>query len=308
MRVLATGQAQEKVVYSFGANPTDGAGPNDGLLFDSAGNLYGTTQAGGAARAGGVFELSPQLGGNWQETILYSFCSLPDCEDGAEPRAGLISDDAGNIYGTTVGGGAFSGGTCGGGGCGTVFELSPPGNSGGAWTETVIWNFKGNLNNDGGQPYSRLAWDGAGSIYGTTIDGGSEGSYGTVFKLSLQAGGGWSEAVLYAFCPTGRPCPDGVSPFAGVTFDKAGNLYGTAEAGGFRGQWGTVYELSPSPEGNWTEVMLHQFMPQTGGNPFSQVSVDQQGNLYGIVSDGPQGSDSQCGGAWGARTAARRNL
>jgi uncharacterized repeat protein (TIGR03803 family) len=123
---LAAGQAHESVLYSFGTNPNDGSIPNGGLVFDSAGNLYGTTQRGGSAGGGSVFELSPLQGGSWGETVLYSFCSLPNCEDGAEPLAGLISDSVGNLYGTTVGGGTFSGGTCGGGGCGTVFELSPP--------------------------------------------------------------------------------------------------------------------------------------------------------------------------------------
>jgi hypothetical protein len=295
---IAMGQSHEKVLYSFGVNQNDGTIPNADLLFDGAGNIYGTTQRDGTIGAGTVFELSPQSDSTWTETILYHFCSLPNCEDGGVPEAGLISDSAGNLYGTTAVGGTFSGGTCHGAGCGTVFELSPPGNSGGSWTETVLWNFKGNLNNDGAQPFGRLAWDAVGNIYGTTQTGGVEASYGTVFELTPVSGGGWSEAVLYEFCASGSPCPNGALPLAGVSVDESGNLYGTAYGGGFHGLWGVVYELSPTSGGNWTESTLHEFMPQTGGNPLSEVSIDSQGNLYGTTSAGQYEGSGQCGSAW----------
>jgi uncharacterized repeat protein (TIGR03803 family) len=119
-----------------------------------------------------------------------------------------------------------------------------------------------------------------------------------VFELSLISGQGWSETVLYAFCPNGPPCPDGVFPAAGLSVDKSGNLYGTANQGGFDGQWGTVYELSPASGGNWTETTLHRFNPQAGGQPFSEVNFDLAGDLYGTVSAGPRGGRAQCGGVW----------
>src|ERR1700733_6195937 len=120
---------QYKVLYSFGTNPNDGFNPNGGLVFDSAGNLYGTVQFGGSCdECGFVFELSPSQSGSWTETILYNFCSQPSCVDGGFPQAGLIFDDSGNLYGTTLAGGVH--------GVGTVFELSPPSIPGANWSET----------------------------------------------------------------------------------------------------------------------------------------------------------------------------
>ena len=292
------GQSQEKVLYSFGTNLNDGSTPNDGLIFDGAGNIYGTTQNGGLAEGGTVFELMPQQDGTWDETVLYTFCTLPSCADGLEPRAGLISDNAGNLYGITLAGGKYTGGTCRSAGCGTVFELSPPQQGTSLWTETVLWNFKGNLNGDGAQPYGRLTWDAAQkNIYGTTLNGGSELSLGTIFELSPGSSGEWNESVLYAFCPNGPPCADGAFPNAGLSLDAgSGILFGTTVQGGFRGQWGVVYELSQNAGGGWIETPIHTFTPQSGGNPFSEVSIDKNGNLYGTVSTGS--GLAQCGGAW----------
>jgi uncharacterized repeat protein (TIGR03803 family) len=130
---LASGQAREKVLYSFGTNPNDGNTPNGGLVFDGAGNLYGTAQFGGSqchSECGIVFELSPSQNGSWTESILYNFCSQLNCEDGQFPQAGLVFDDSGNLYGTTLTGGSH--------GSGVVFELSPPSAPGADWTETVL--------------------------------------------------------------------------------------------------------------------------------------------------------------------------
>jgi uncharacterized repeat protein (TIGR03803 family) len=170
------------------------------------------------------------------------------------------------------------------------------GRSGGTWTETVLWDFKGNSSNDGALPTDRLAWDSAGNIYGTTGTGAMEASNGTVFKLSPVSGGGWSESLLYEFCTSGPPCPDGAIPLAGVSVDMSGNLYGTTYRGGFHPLWGVVYQLSPTSGGNWTETTLHEFTPQAGGNPLSEVSIDSQGNLYGTTSAGQNAG--QCGSAW----------
>ena len=290
--VFATGQVHEAVLYSFGSNPNDGNVPNGGLVFDSAGNLYGTAQGGGANGRGIAFELTPAAGGTWTETIIYNFCSQPNCADGDVPRTGLIFDRAGNLYGTTAAGGTFFGGTCRGAGCGTVFELAPPSIRGGIWTETVLWDFEGSLNgDDGSQPLARLTWDAAGNLYGTTVNGGSSFSLGTVFELSPSLGGGWNESVLYAFCVNGPPCTDGAEPAAGVSFDKSGNLFGTTYE-----VWGSIFELSLQAGGVWTETTLHKFGPHAGGNPISEVNIDQSGNLYGTVSDGE--GTAQCGGVW----------
>jgi uncharacterized repeat protein (TIGR03803 family) len=294
----AFAQAREVVLYSFGSNPNDGDIPNGGLVFDSSGNLYGTTQRGGAYGGGTVFELTPTLSGGWTETVIYNFCSQAKCADGGVPEAGLIFDAAGNLYGTAAIGGMYSGGTCAGAGCGTVFQLSPPSVPGGTWTQTVLWNFRGNLGGDGAQPRGRLTWDTAGNLYGTTVNGPYSFSLGTVFELSRNVDGGWTESILYAFCKNGPPCPDGSEPNAGVSFDDSANLYGTTESGGFDDQWGTVYRLSPQEDGTWEESTLHQFTPEGGGNPMSEVNFDQEGNLYGTFYDGRSGDPAQCGGLW----------
>ncbi len=282
------GQSQYKVLWTFTGYPSDGASPRSNLVFDKAGNLYGTTYAGGSVGSGTVFRLSPNQDGSWTNTILYSFCvqyinNL--CQDGAYPQAGLIFDAQGNLYGTTVNGGAQS---CPvGHGCGTVFELSPQGSS---WIETVLYSFcANNVNNnclDGYSPLGQMTLDASGNLYSTTEDGGAVG-YGTVFELS-QGASGWTETVLYSFCAIGEFCLDGAEPQAGVTFGKARNLYGTTELGGSNNVHGTgvVFKLSPGANG-WTETVLHSFESgKDGGVPLGGVSLDTLGNLYGTVSGG----------------------
>jgi uncharacterized repeat protein (TIGR03803 family) len=172
------------VLYSFCQQIycTDGGVPYDALIFDAAGNLYGTTYEGGEYQGdnqcggfgcGTVFELTPTEGGGWTEQVLHSFGN----GDGFSPEAGLIFDAAGNLYGTTSGGGAYQCGSYGFG-CGTVFELTP---TEGGWTEQVLHNF-GN-GGDGANPYASLIFDGAGNLYSTTEYGGSYNS-GTVFELT----------------------------------------------------------------------------------------------------------------------------
>ncbi len=182
----AGGDWTEKVLYSFDQDSQDNADPS-GLIFDSAGNLYGTTANGAPNDVGTVFKLTRQAGGGWAEKVLYSFNY--DGKDGAYPYAGLVLDGAGNLYGTT-----FDGCTHG---VGTVFELTPQ--AGGGWTESVLYSF-GN-GTDGAYPQASLILDGAGNLYGTTANGGTD-SVGTVFELTPQAGGGWMENVLYSFGDT----------------------------------------------------------------------------------------------------------
>jgi uncharacterized repeat protein (TIGR03803 family) len=294
------GQSQYKVLWSFAGSPNDGGQPLGTLLADRVGNLYGTTIAGGlsAACSGGcgtVFKLAPNSDGSWTETILYNFCSDGGnlCLDGRYPKAGLILDTTGNLYGTTSAGGT----QCLIGVCGVVFELSPPSSPGAIWTETVLYSFcANNAKNcpDGATPVAGLEMDTSGNLYGTTSVGGSghdsnNGGGGVVFELS-HGGGGWVEAVLYNFCSLGQneDCPDGTFPQAGVTFDKAGDLYGTTEAGGdFQGR-GTVYKLSHGVNG-WTETVLATSKQSLATAPLGTVSTDPLGNLYSTFSRGGQG-------------------
>jgi uncharacterized repeat protein (TIGR03803 family) len=285
---FAAGQAKEKVLYSFGTNPKDGMTPNGGLVFDNAGNLYGTTgymPSNNCPECGIVFELSPSSSGPWTETILYQFCSLPNCADGQSPRAGVIFDASGNLYGTTKYGGANQ--------HGTVFKLAPPSAPGGSWTETVLWSFN---DKDGDAPVAKLTWDASGNLYGTTLGGGTT-ALGTVFELSPSSGG-WTEQMLYSFCPNKPDCSDGYFPEAGVTFDSSGNLFGTTTLGAYDNNWGTVFELSPASGGGWTQTTLYRFSPHHAGQSTSEVFFDHAGNFYGTVSQGGPHSPAQCGGVF----------
>ena len=249
------GSWTESVLHSF--NGSDGSGPFAGLIFDAAGNLYGTTYYGGAFRYGNVFKLAPNQDGSWTESVLHSF----NGSDGSGPEAGLIFDAAGNLYGTTVGGGAS--------GYGTVFKLAP--NQDGNWTESVLHSFNGS---DGANPLASLIFDAAGNLYGTTYGGAS--GYGTVFKLAPNQDGSWTESVLHSFNGS-----DGSDPEAGLIFDAAGNLYGTTEHGGASDD-GTVFKLAPNQNGSWTESVLHRFLA-TGA---AGLIFDAAGNLYGTASSG----------------------
>jgi uncharacterized repeat protein (TIGR03803 family) len=279
-------------LYYFSLNGSTGFGPQGNLVFDSAGNLYGTTIYGGRSGSncgslgscGVVFELSPPSNGVglWTETVLYSFCSQGNCSDGANPQSGVIFDSAGNLYGTTSGGGDR--------GFGTVFELSP---SSGGWTETVLYNFcSQTLCVDGEWPYGGLVSDAAGNLYGTTTAGGV--AAGTVFEL-VPTGRGWTETTLYSFCSLAS-CADGGAPYAGVTFDATGNLYGTASGGGNLtcGGRGTVFELKPRVGGGWTETTLHTFGGRDGAAPYAGVVLDPAGNVYGTTYQGGE-KGSGCG-------------
>jgi uncharacterized repeat protein (TIGR03803 family) len=231
---FAAAQVQGQVLHNF--NGTDGAYSQAGLIFDAAGNLYGTTAGGGTSFAGTVFELTPIAGGGWTEKVLHNFNN--DGTDGYLLYAGLVMDAAGNLYGTTYEGGTYNGGT--------VFELTPT--AGGGWTEQVLWSF-GN-GTDGIEPQADLIFDAAGNLYGTTRVGGAYGP-GTVFELTPTGSGGWTERVLHNF--NGM---DGNNLSGGLIFDAAGNIYGTTGFGGTDDK-GTVFELSPAAGGGWTEQALH---------------------------------------------------
>jgi len=263
----------ETVLHTFAFNGTDGADPGFvNLIFDGAGNLYGTTTEGGIYDVGTVVKLTPQgAGGGWGETVIYNFGLGAD---GAIPYAGLVMDSAGNLYGTTVIGGIH--------GWGTAFELSPDGSGG--WTEKVLHSFNRN-GSDGAQPFSSLVFDTAGNLYGITNLGGIHDS-GTAFQLSPNSNGTWTERVLHSF---GGNNGDGSVPFAGLIIDSAGNLYGTTEFGGIYYAGGTVFELSPNGSGGWTEKVLHSFnyfSGTDGYNPMGVLLRDSAGNLYGTTTLG----------------------
>jgi len=322
----AAAATQYKVLHNFVYQNGDGFGPEATLIFDSNGNLYGTTIAGGTAceppGCGAVFELSPDSNGSWNESLLNNF----NGSDGSSSVAPLVFDSHGNLYGSTKSGGSDDNGT--------VFKLTPGGS--GAWTEIVVHSFTGG--SDGSQPLSGIALDASGHLYGTASAGGLNGGgvafsmgggnlpggasvlhsfggatdgnqpsgslasdasgnlYGTtwaggvyqlgcVFELVRDPlSGDWTETVLYSF-----DGPDGANPYGGVILDAAGNLYGTTYDGGADGV-GTVFKLTDS-NGSWSESVLHSFATgnSDGGNPYSGLTFDPYGNLYGTTNSGGPG-------------------
>jgi uncharacterized repeat protein (TIGR03803 family) len=269
----------ESTLHSFACGPEDGKAPQSVLLFDQAGNLYGTTANGGSNDCGIVFELAPSSGGGWTESVLYDFGSGDKGHThGCHPYSSLIFDAAGNLYGTTnSGGGGITQGTCDHG-CGVVFQLSAA--KGGGWSESVLHVFHGR-NNDGENPFAGVIMDSAGSLYGTTFAGGTVFG-GSIFRVTPD-GGHWKESVLYSF----RGGHDGANPYAGLIFDPAGALYGTTVNGG-SSHVGTVFQLAPSAGGRWKESVLHSFAlgGKDGFYPCGGLILDAAGNLYGTTEFG----------------------
>ncbi|HEX8814913.1 MAG TPA: choice-of-anchor tandem repeat GloVer-containing protein [Terriglobales bacterium] len=249
--------------------------------------------------------LTVQAHAQWNESVLYSFQG--GNSDGAVPVGGIVFDKAGNIYGATQGGGAN---TCSPmAACGTVYQLIPPINNGGKWTEKVLYVFRGKAANDGDFPGGGLAIDSIGNLYGTAYYGGTgdcvllgiKGGCGVVFKLSPpeQAGGTWREAILYSF----KGGSDGYVPFGDLTFDADGNLYGVTLYGGGRGGrlcdsfytgCGTVFKLSPPTQkgGGWKEEVLYRFAAGTDGyNPNGGLIIDHRNHVYGTTESG---GNQQC--------------
>ena len=328
---VSSATTTENVVYSFAGQ--DGVDPAADLVFDAAGNAYGTTVSGGGANCGTVFKLTPS-GSQWLQTVLFSF----DCfGSGKNPYGGVTLDAQGNLYGTTVAGG--SGGVCAGDGCGVVYKLT---HSGGSWTETVLYSF-GDAPDAGG-PGSAVVFDRAGNILGTAPDGGAF-AHGAVYELTFN-GSQWTERVLHDFSGgadgavgfLGRllpdavgnfygvtelgganglgtvfklapmsgsyqlttlyaftGSPDGAFPYGGLVADRSGNLYGTTYFGGSLGQ-GSVFRVGPGPViGGWRDAVLYSFQGGTdGANPTGTLLFDANGNLYGTTSAGGDAS-CQCG-------------
>jgi uncharacterized repeat protein (TIGR03803 family) len=249
-----------KTLYSF-TGGSDGGEPLGGVILDKSGNIYGATTFGGPNFAGAVFKLDPA----GSERTLYTFTGGTD---GANPHPGVTADGAGNLYGTTENGGASN--------AGVVFKVNASG-------ETVLHSFTGG--SDGGYPYAGVILDAAGNLCGTTTYGGSSqtsgtgfsgySGYGAVYKLEISS---QQETTLYAF-PGGA---DGIVPYAGLTADGEGNLYGATEEGG-AANTGTVYKLDSTGH----ETVLYSFTGgEDGGYPYGGVILDPDGNLYGTTLDG----------------------
>ncbi len=282
---LSDGSWQESFVHDFGgigkSGEVDGCHPYSSLVFDVAGNLYGTTTVGGGGITGGscnrgcgtVFELSAAKGGGWTERVIHRFHGRNS--DGENPFSGLILDGVGNLYGATFAGGTVFGGT--------IFKLTL---KNGNWNESILYNFQGGR--DGANPYASLVFDRTGVLYGTTVNGGFF-DVGTVFRLAPVSGGRWKENVLHSFVIGSK---DGFYPFCSVIFDTAGNLYGTTEFGGAHQEGqkgaGTVFKLEPRTGDYWKEKILVNFSHREQGkqlqrNPFGGLVADLDGNLFGTA-------------------------
>jgi uncharacterized repeat protein (TIGR03803 family) len=260
---------QKSNIFYFNGN--DGAEPASEVVFDHAGNLYGTTVGGGGLGdptcfydtngCGTVYELSPS-NGSWTETVLHAFPASDS--DGQSPFANLILDSAGNLYGSTEEGGTIGGGT--------VFQLSPGGSG---WTEDLLYNFTGH--SDGLVPEGGLLLA-SGNLIGTAGEGGTGGG-GTVFSLT-PGQGGWTFNLMYSLFG-----PQYYGPRAALTMDAAGNLYGTTISGGAYG-YGSAFKLTPS-NGGWTYTSLHDFTNGADGSYIqSNLILDANGNLYGVAANG----------------------
>jgi len=320
LRPASSGGWTETVLYRF-TGGSDGAFPEAGLIFDTAGNLYGTTIYGGSSEDGTVFRLTAPAtpGSVWTLNVLHNFIGHTD---GKYCYGSLVFDPAGNLYGTTLFGGQSGGGT--------VFQLTAPAAPNGAWTLNVLHNFKGGK--DGLDPVGALILDQKGALYGTTYSGtvfkevppaphhtawtlkvlygfdsvlglsgggliagkrgvlygttalGGSTNAGTVFQLTPPAtrGGAWTDTTLYEFAGDS----DGEYPLNGLIADKNGNLYGITENGGASGL-GTVFKLTPTQHGAWIKTTLHNFTGgRDGSGPGAGLIFGRLNGLYGTTVHG----------------------
>jgi len=316
------GEWQELVLYAFHGG-ADGGQPVANLVFDTSGNLYGTTSLGGTGSCqlgcGTVFELSPSQNG-WTETVLYDF---QNGSDGGFP-SGLTFDASGNLFGVSQ---VDSYGSA-------IFELAPPQQEGGSWTETTLYSqsfgtFSPNLvfdkkgrlydtspfssqgfgmvfdlgqvgpswqetdvfdfegGGNGGQPESGVILDNRGRMYGTAVAGGN--NWGIAFELK-RSQGQWKQVMLHNFCSWNN-CADGAWPYAPLTFDQNGNLYGmtteggTIDGGGCSIGCGVVFKLSPTKTGKWTETVLYNFHDGSlGQGSANGLTLDEKGHIYGTTA------------------------
>jgi uncharacterized repeat protein (TIGR03803 family) len=257
----AEGEWTETTLYSFnGYNEGgDGCSPRATLTLDANGNIYGTTGSGGPFNDGTVFELLPPSapGGAWTETVLLSF----DGTDGDTPTGSVVFDNAGNLYGTTDSGGSFN--------WGSVFKLTP---TSGSWSATSIFSFTSGDN--GCNPNGGVVFDKAGNLYGTTDWCGAD-EVGTVFKLTPTVGQ-WTMSRLHTF--TGAI--DGAEPYAGLTLDPQGNIYGATFLGGLFGE-GVAFKLTRK-SGKWAESEYSFRGGADGTNPYAAPTLGQAA-LFGTT-------------------------
>jgi len=262
------------VLHAFSGG-SGGTQPQDGLVRDKSGNLYGTTTAGGETSCdyGNGCGMVFRIGRNGKFTVLHAFSGS---QDGARPWTELIQDTSGSFYGVTEGGGSS--------GYGTVFKIDSAGH------ETVLYSFTGAAS--GEYPVGQLARDAAGNLYGATNGGGDSSCYfcGVVFELDTAG----SETVLHTF--TGNP--DGAFPYSGVIRDSEGNLYGTTYAGGgSSGCYGLGCGSVFKADANGHETVLHGFTGGSDGDiSFAPLILDKAGNLYGVAAGG---GDQTCPGGCG---------
>jgi uncharacterized repeat protein (TIGR03803 family) len=299
----AGGKYEETILHSFNKLNTrnaDGCNPESYLVPDAAGNLYGTTNTGGGGGmngtlcdngCGSVFKLAPNGNGTYTESVIHSFPGTKGNTDGQNPVGGLVFDSAGNLWGSTQGGGSV--------GDGTVFELTP--NSDGTYTESTLYSFTGA--STGFFPNTDLVIDKANNLYGTAVNGGL--GHGVVFKVTPQPGGGVQESIVHAFALCNSTvCPDGLSPFNGLTIDANGVLYGTVDLGGGATNQcstgapalgcGIVYKLTPNAQGEFTETILYRFQGfADGATPEDdRLVIDAHGNIFGTTAQG--GNSKAC--------------
>ena len=267
------GSWTESILHQFPTSPD--SGPGD-ITFDVLGNVYGVTGRGGVNDTGSVFSLNRLAG--WQEQLLLSFDAHYPYLSGLSPQGAITFDGNGNLYGSTILGGAYN--------CGVTYKLTNQGSF--SWKETVLHDFA--CGPDGKYP-TGATFGPDGSLYGVTQVGGDRGSIlcgcGTVFKLTPNSDGTWTKTTLYAF--RGGPS-DGASPANRLVFDQAGNIYSTTGHGGNNScsyGCGTVFKLTPSAGGQWTESILHFFTGGLDGSgPISTMAIDGAGNLYGATYRG----------------------
>jgi uncharacterized repeat protein (TIGR03803 family) len=277
----SSGRWTKIILYNF-TGSADGANPQGDLIFDSQGNLYGTTSSGGNytscqfSGCGAVFELRPQADGSWTETTLHTFGGAPN--DGGVPVGALVLDAAGSLYGTTtVGGAAHCLGRLGDLGCGTIFKLTA--RSGGTWKETVLYSFIQGYGY-GLNPSGELVFYDVNHFLGLTQSGGD--GLGTVFRLENTKKNGWQQRNPHIFFGN----PDGIGPAGRLEVDAKGNLFGITSYGGTY-EMGTVFELRRLVNGELKEAILYNFSaPPDGAFPAAGLVSDSQGHLYGTTAKG----------------------
>jgi uncharacterized protein YceK len=270
----SNGQWTERVLFDFSNPSVSGGFPIGGVMLDTAGNVYGTSDP-GAGNNGVVWELTPSSSGFWNVDVLHTFSGY---EDGGQPWAAPIFDQTGNLYGTAMFGPIDPGQD------GTVYQLTP---SNGVWQETILPGF--GSRKDGVEPGAELVFDKAGNLYSTTQWGGTGCNpmgCGTVFKMT-NTNGQWIQTTIYAF----KGGIDGTNPTSAVVFHKDGNLYGTTAVGGIGPcviegipGCGTVFKLTPGPNGQWNKTLIYSPDGSAGGGLFGGVVFDKAGNLYGTTS------------------------